>query len=60
MMRSYSLTFGAVIVRLLAAPLLFVTQQPVAAVTLAFWSWVVNLMVAEWLLRRAPAVALRL
>ena len=59
MMRSYSLTFGAVTVRLLAAPLFFVTQDPVVAVTLTFWSWVVNLMVAEWLVRRAAPVALR-
>jgi hypothetical protein len=60
MMRSYSLTFGAVTVRLMAVPLLFVTQDPVVAITLTFWSWVLNLMVAEWLVRRAVrAVALR-
>ncbi len=52
MMRSYSLTFAAVTVRLMAVPLFFVTQQPVVAVTLAFWSWIPNLMVAEWLVRR--------
>jgi hypothetical protein len=60
MMRSYSLTFGAVTVRLLAAPLLFVTQNPVVGVTLTFWSFVLNLVVAEWLVRRAPAPALQL
>ena len=54
------LTFGAVTVRLLAVPLFFVTQDPVVAITLTFWSWVLNLMVAEWLVRRAlRAVALR-
>ena len=60
MMRSYSLTFAAVTVRLMALPLFFVTQDPVVAITLTFWSWVLNLMVAEWLVRRAlRAVALR-
>lgn len=46
------LTFGAVTVRLLAVPLFFVTQDPVVATTLTFWSWVLNLVVAEWLVRR--------
>jgi hypothetical protein len=59
MIRSYSLTFGAVTVRFLALPLLFVTQDPALAVTLTFWSWIVNLMVAEWLVRRASMAALR-
>jgi hypothetical protein len=60
MMRSYSLTFAAVTVRLMAVPLFFVTQDPVVAITLTFWSWVLDLMVAEWLVRRAlRAVALR-
>jgi len=60
MMRSDSLTFAAVSVRLLAAPLLVVTQDPVVAITLTFWSRILNLMVAEWLVRRAStAVALR-
>ena len=59
MMRSYSLTFAAVTVRLMAVPLLVVTQDPVLAITLTFWSWILNLMVAEWLVRRAfTAVAL--
>jgi hypothetical protein len=51
MMRSYSLTFGAVTVRLMAFPLLFMTQAPVVAVTLTFWSWILNLLVAETLVR---------
>lgn len=60
MMRSYSLTFAAVTVRLMAVPLLVVTQDPVVAITLTFWSWILNLMVAEWLVRRAStAVAWR-
>jgi len=57
MIRSYSLTFAAVTVRLLAAPLLVVTQDPVVAITLTFWSWILNLMVAEWLVRRASTAA---
>jgi len=59
MIRSYSLTFGAVTVRLLAAPLFVMTQDPVLAVTLTFWSWVVNLMVAEWIVRRPSGAAFR-
>ena len=60
MIRSYSITFGAVTVRLIALPLLVVTQNPVVATTLTFWSWILNLLVAEWLVRRTPrAVALR-
>jgi hypothetical protein len=60
MMRSYSLTFAAVTVRVIALPLLVVTQNPVAAITLTFWSWPLALLVAEWLVRRTPgAVALR-
>ena len=54
MMRSYSITFAAVTVRLATLPLLVVTQNPVVALTLAFWSWLLNLVVAEWLVRRAP------
>ncbi len=57
MMRSYSLTFAAATVRLMAVPLLVVTRNPVLAVTLAFWSWVLNLLVAEWLVRRARMTA---
>jgi hypothetical protein len=58
MMRSYSLTFAAVTVRLLGLPLFVVTQEPLVAVTLTFWSWVLNLLVAEWLVRRAPGAVL--
>jgi Predicted membrane protein (DUF2306) len=52
MMRSYSLTFAAVTVRLIGLPLLVLTRNPVVAVTCTFWSWILNLMVAEWLIRR--------
>jgi hypothetical protein len=54
MMRSYSLTFAAVTVRLVALPLLLLTRSPVVAMTVTFWSWVLNLMVAEWLAQRMP------
>jgi hypothetical protein len=39
-----------------SVPFFVVTQDPVVAITLTFWSWVLNLMVAEWLVRRAPSV----
>ena len=54
MMRSYSLTFAAVTVRLVALPLLVLTRNPVVAMTLTFWSWVLNLIAAEWLVRHKP------
>lgn len=52
MMRSYSLTFAAVTVRLIGLPLLLLTRNPVVAITLTFWSWVLNLLIAECLVRR--------
>jgi predicted membrane protein DUF2306 len=52
MMRSYSLTFAAATVRLSGFPLLIFTRDPVVAITCAFWSWILNLVVAEWLIRR--------
>ncbi len=58
MVRSYSLTFAAVTVRLAPLPLLFLTREPVVAMTLTFWSWVGNLLVAEWLIRRERKPAL--
>jgi len=59
MIRSYSLTFGAVTTRVIGPPLLFVTQDPVLAITLTFWSWIVNLLVAEWLVRSKKPQAFR-
>jgi hypothetical protein len=56
MMRSYSLTFAAATVRLSALPLLVLTRDPVVAITCAFWSWILNLVVAEWFIRRRSAV----
>lgn len=52
MMRSYSLTFAAATVRLASFPLLVLTRNPVVAITCAFWSWILNLVVVEWLIRR--------
>jgi Predicted membrane protein (DUF2306) len=61
MMRSYSLTFGAFTVR--AGALLFglLTRDPVLSSVAALWSWPLNLMVAEWLIRNKaqPALATR-
>jgi len=56
MMRSYSLTFAAATIRLAALPLLVLTRDPVVAITCTFWSWILNLVVAEWLIRRGSAV----
>jgi len=61
MMRSYSLTFAAATVRLAGLPILVLTRDPVVTITLTFWSWILNLGVAEWLIRRrSPVVAPRL
>jgi hypothetical protein len=57
MMRSYSLTFAAATVRLSGLPLLILTRDPVVAITCAFWSWILNLLVAEWAIRRRLDVA---
>jgi hypothetical protein len=56
MMRSYSLTFAAATVRLAAFPILVLTRDPVVAITCTFWSWILNLMVAECFIRRRSAV----
>lgn len=60
MVRSYSLTFAAATVRLVGLPLLVVTRNPVVAITCAFWSWILNLGIAEWVIwqRSAPGVPL--
>jgi hypothetical protein len=57
MMRSYSLTFAAATVRLAGLPLLVLTRDPVVAITCTFWSWILNLVIAEWFIRRRTAVA---
>ena len=48
MIRNYSLTFAAATVRLAGLPFLVLTRNPVVAITCTFWSWVLNLAVAEW------------
>jgi len=58
MMRSYSLTFAAATVRLAGLPMLILTRNPVVAITCTFWSWMLNLVVAEWLIRRQSNVGL--
>jgi len=52
MMRNYSLTFAAATVRLSGIPFLVLTRDPVVAITSTFWSWILNLVVVEWLIRR--------
>ena len=56
MMRSYSLTFAAATVRLAGLPILVLTRDPIVAITCTFWSWILNLVVAEWFIRRPSAV----
>jgi Predicted membrane protein (DUF2306) len=53
MIRSYSLSFAAATVRLVGLPILVLTRNPVVAVTCTFWSWLLNLMVAEWMTLRS-------
>jgi hypothetical protein len=57
MMRNYSLTFAAVTVRLAGLPLLVLTRDPVMAITVTFWSWILNLGVVEWIIRHQPTSA---
>lgn len=52
MTRSYSLTFAAATVRLAGLPILVLARDPVVAITCTFWSWILNLVVAEWVIRR--------
>lgn len=58
MLRSYCLTFSAVTVRLVAPLLLLLTGDPVIAFNGGILSWPLNLVVAEWLIRRTPQPAL--
>lgn len=51
MIRSYSLTFAAATVRLAGLPILVLTRDPTVAITCTFWSWILNLIVAEWFIR---------
>lgn len=59
MIRSYSLTFAAATVRLVGLPILVLTRDPIVAITCTFWSWILNLMVAEIVIRRRPGVVAR-
>lgn len=53
MMRSYCLTFAAVTVRLVFPVFLFLTRNMLVSFNAAILSWPLNLIVAEWLIRRA-------
>ena len=52
MIRSYALTFAAPSTRIIAPLLLLLTGDLVLAINVTFVSWPVNLIVAEWLIRR--------
>lgn len=54
MIRSYSLTLAAATVRLAGLPILVLTREPIVAITCTFWSWILNLVVAELVIRRRP------
>ena len=51
MIRSYCLTFAAATVRIVAVPLLLVTGNVTLTVTGSIWSWLLNAVFAEWLIR---------
>jgi Predicted membrane protein (DUF2306) len=51
MTRSYSLTFAAVTVRTLALPLALLSQNPRFAAVAAAWSWPLNIIVADFIIR---------
>lgn len=52
MMRSYALTFAAVTTRLISPITLFLTRDALLAININIWTWPLNLLVAEWLIRR--------
>ncbi len=57
MLRSYCLTFSAVTIRLVAPLLLLLTGDPLISFSGGILSWPLNLVAAEWLIRRAPQPA---
>lgn len=52
MMRSYALTFAAVTTRLISPVTLFLTRDALLAININIWTWPVNLLIVEWLIRR--------
>jgi len=54
MIRSYSLTFAAVTTRLISPLVLLPTHDGLLSLNISIWTWPVNLLVAEWLIRRYP------
>lgn len=56
MIRNYSLTFAAASVRLAGLPILLLIRDPIVAITCTFWSWILNLAIAEIVIRRRPGV----
>ena len=39
--------------------ILLLTRDPIVAITCTFWSWILNLVVAEWLIRLRSDVGAR-
>jgi hypothetical protein len=39
--------------------ILLLTRDPIVAITCTFWSWILNLVVAEWFIRRRSDVGAR-
>ena len=52
MLRSYCLTYAAVTTSLVAPVFLLLTRDPITTTNLALCSWPLNLLFAEWLIRR--------
>jgi len=52
MMRSYALTFAAITTRLISPISLLITRDALLAININIWTWPINLVVVEWLIRR--------
>lgn len=51
MIRSYSLTFAAVTTRLASPLTLLLTRDALLSINVSVWTWPLNLIIAEWLIR---------
>jgi hypothetical protein len=60
MIRSYSLTFAAVTTRLVSPLTLLLTRDALLSINVNIWTWPLNLVIAEWLIRRYSPLVSRL